>query len=60
MKVVNNGSLVGRVLTCFECKCEFEIESDDTPDDVQDFDTGLYAVFECPQCRNPCTVRISS
>lgn len=59
MRVVKNGKLVGQVLTCDACQCEFEIQSGDRPDEVMMAMGGPVAVvYDCPQCRNGVMFRI--
>jgi hypothetical protein len=56
VKVIHNGNYVGTQLQCILCKCVYEIQSGDSPDDLMRIvlkDKTVYrAWFECPQCWN--------
>jgi hypothetical protein len=56
VKVIQNGNYVGTQLECILCKCVYEIQSGDSPDDlmrIERADKTIFRVwFECPQCHN--------
>ena len=53
MKVIDNGIFVGQKITCATCRCVFEIEAGDSPDEagtVHGSELVRIAFFSCPQC----------
>ena len=56
MRIIKSGnnvkSKVKRIIRCYECRCEFEIQSGDEKNFklVNDFRDGNYYEVPCPEC----------